>query len=68
MDERGLREDGGDASISSSEIDFTGISTGELEVSWNWNDLLVQGFTLGLDGRSRSSLGISLKGDEGGEV
>lgn len=66
--ERGLKEVEGDVWVSSSKSDFTGRSIGELVVSWNWNDLLVQGLPLGLDVRSRSSLGSSLDGDEGDVV
>lgn len=47
-------------------MDLVDNSRGKSEVSLDWNDLLVQGFTVGLDQEPRSSLRISLDVDERG--
>lgn len=55
-------------------MDLVDNSRGKSEVSLDWNDVLVQDFTVGLDQEPRSSLRISLDVDErgwgeaGGEV
>lgn len=47
-------------------MDLVDNSREKSEVSLDWNDLLVQGFTVGLDQEPRSSLRISLDVDERG--